>query len=83
MSGYRFIDLEILNVMKILCCPACYGTLELVENIEKKKGLASLLIVKCHCGYSHAFYTSSSSSHQSFDINKRAVYTFRALRQGY
>ena len=69
--------------MKILCCPACYGTLELVENIEKKKGLASLLIVKCHCGYSHEFYTSSSSSHQSFDINKRAVYTFRALGQGY
>ena len=84
VSGYRFIDLEILNnVMKIMCCPACYGALELVENIEKKKGLASLLIVKCHCGYSHEFYTSSSSSHQSFDINKRAVYTFRALGQGY
>ena len=47
VSGYRFIDLEILNnVMKILCCPGstCDGTLELVENIEKKKGMASFYL---------------------------------------
>ena len=44
VSGYRFIDLEILNnVIQLLCCPTCHGTLELYENGEKKKGLASLL----------------------------------------
>ena len=84
VSGYRFIDLEILNnVFQLLCCPTCHGILELFENSEKKKGLASFLSVKCHCGFSHDFYTSTSSSHQCFDVNKRAVYTFRALGQGF
>ena len=84
VCGYRFIDLEILNnVFQLLCCPTCHGALQLFENSEKKKGLASFLSVKCHCGFSHDFYTSTSSSHQSFDINKRAAYTFRALGHGF
>ena len=66
-SGYRVMDLEILSgVIRGLKCPnsntGCDG--------ELLKGLAYELAIECQCGYSSQFYTSQSSSRQSFDINK-------------
>ena len=51
--------------------------------MKNKKGLAYEMVIECQCGYSSQFYTSQSSSRQSFDINKRIVYTMRSLGQGY
>ena len=46
--------------------------------------MASLLIIQCQaCSYFHEFYTSLSSDHNSFDVNKRIVYGMRACGQGY
>ena len=85
-SGYRIVDLEILcDVIKGLKCPntGCQGELVLSENMKNKKGLASEMIIECQCMYSSKFYTSQSIDRQSFDVNKRLVYTMRSLGQGY
>ena len=49
VTGYRFIDLEILNiVVSTLRCPECMSSkLFLSENENKRKGLASCLYVNC------------------------------------
>ena len=53
ITGYRFIDVEILSdIITILCCPECKSSgLTLHENFNQKKGFASLLLLKCKCGF--------------------------------
>ncbi|XP_065660932.1 uncharacterized protein LOC136084596 [Hydra vulgaris] len=85
VTGYRFIDLEILNsVISTLICPVCMSSkLFLSENENKRKGLASCLYVNCCvCDYSREFYTSTLNIQKSFDINTRAVYAMRSCGQG-
>ena len=84
ICGNRIIDMEILsNIISILCCPECTKPcLKLSERFSHKKGLSSLLVISCECGYKHDFYTSSSCG-KSYDINRRTVYTMRACGQGY
>ena len=53
------------------------------ENPNKRKGLASELVIECQCGYKSEFYTSKSNFRQSFYLNKRIVYTMRSMGQGY
>ena len=43
--------------------------------VKIKKGLANELVIGCDCRYNSSFYTSQSFSKQSFDVNKRLVYT--------
>lgn len=86
VSGYRFMDLEILNsVINTLICPECNEKkLKLKENVGRKKGLASSLYVFCvNCEYKNDFYTSRQHPDSSFDVNKRIVYTMRSCGQGY
>nr|XP_047127825.1 uncharacterized protein LOC124808661 [Hydra vulgaris] len=86
VTGYRFIDLEILNsIVSTLRCPECMSSkLFLSENENKRKGLASCLYVNCCvCDYSREFYTSTLNIQKSFDINTRAVYAMRSCGQGY
>jgi len=85
-TGYRFIDLEILNsVVSTLRCPECMS-LELIlsEKENKRKGLASCLYIDCFiCNYSKEFYSSTFNKQKSYDINTRAVYAMRSCGQGY
>ena len=85
LNGNRIIDMEILSkVFEVLNCPVCDRShLKLNERMSMKMGLAYLLYVQCECGYSYDFYTSKSSAHNTYDINKRMVYTMRACGQGY
>ena len=81
ITGNRIIDMEVLGIVfNMFPCPSCSKMeLKLSENISKKKGLASLLIIQCQaCSFFHEFYTSLSSDHNSFDVNKRIVYGMRA-----
>ena len=41
------------------------------------------MVIECQYGYSSQIYTSQSSSRQSFDRNKRIVYTMCSLDHGY
>ena len=86
ITGYRFIDVEILtDVFALLCCPECKtnSSLKLHENFMMKKGLASMLELKCNkCGYKSKFYTSKQCD-RSFDINRRIVYSMRSCGQGH
>ena len=85
ITGYRMIDTEILaTVMNQALCPECnHATLNLGEHKSMKQGMASMMFVNCSsCPYSYEF-CSSRSCKRGFDINRRAVYTFRALGQGY
>jgi len=86
ISGYRFMDLEIMNnVINDLVCPECNEKeLHLKENVGRKKGLASSLYIVCRkCEYKNDFYTSRQHTDSSFDVNKRIVYTMRSCGQGY
>ena len=86
ITGYRLIDLEILNsVFSTLRCPECMSSeLSLSENEKKRKGLASCLYVRCSaCDYSKEFYSSIKNKQKSFDINTRVVYAMRSCGQGY
>ena len=81
ITGYRFIDTEILNnvIANLLCSECMTSSLSLSESTTNKKGLASCLYVKClSCGYSHQFFTSKSKDN-SVDINSRAVYAMLLL----
>ena len=57
----------------------CESDLALSENSKNKKGLANELVIGCDCRYNSSFYTSQIFSKQSFDVNKRLVYTMSAL----
>ena len=86
VTGYRLINLEILNtVFNALACPKCHQQkLILKDNVAKKRGLASFLFAFCsNCEYEKEFYTSSQQTDRSFDVNKRIVYAMRACGQGY
>ena len=85
ISGYRIIDIELLNsVFKEMRCPECTQlALSLNENVPKKMGLASSLYIECsRCLYKNEFFTSTMQD-SSFDVNKRMVYTMRSCGQGY
>ena len=49
ITGYRFVDMEILSTMvSMLCCPLCQShTLRLHECFVRKMGFASLLTINC------------------------------------
>ena len=85
ITGYRFVDVEISSDMiSFLCCPNCKGSgLMLHENFSKKKGFASLLLIKCECGFEKEFYSSQPASAKTHDINRRIIYTMRSIGQGY
>ena len=86
ITGYRIIDVEILNIdFSVFSCPSCgQQNLKLFENHTKKKGLSSFLYVQCQaCSFFREFYTSLASEHCSYDINKRIVYAMRACCQGH
>ena len=85
-SGYRLLDFEILfGVFKELNCPnsGCDGELKLTENVKNKKDQLVNLVLNVIVGIFKTLFTSQSSCHQSFDVNKRLVYTMRSLGQGY
>ena len=89
ITGYRFVDVEILTeIIQLLCCPACKSesrTLKLHENFSKKMGLSSMLVLKCIsrlCDFKKEFYTSRDCG-RSFDINRRVIYSMRSCGQGF
>jgi len=80
------MDMEILsNIFELLNCPSCnQQCIKLSEQMSRKKGMASLLLIYCtSCEYKSEFYTSTASKQNSFDVNKRIIYTMRACGQGY
>jgi hypothetical protein len=94
IQGYRLLDLSILqDIFICLNCPNCQetGTMFLEEDHQRKKGLASYLVLTCECGYEKEFYTSrtvdncnninttSKKGMKPFEINIRAVYGMRTI----
>ena len=81
------IDMEVLSdVMTLLCCPNCKNPgLKLLEGSSKKMGLSSFLNIVCeNCDHISDFHTSKKcGSSKSYDVNRRAVYTMRAIGQGF
>jgi hypothetical protein len=87
VSGYRMMDMHVLaNVFSAVLCPDCQNpSLSLTDRLSCKKGMASLLILQCNrfsCDFKKEFYTSNCCD-KSFDVNKRMVYTMRALGNGH
>ena len=83
-SGFRLIDLSILSsIFKLLPCGECKQlTLEMFENVPKRKGCASSLELRCQgCSWKEAFYTSPKTSY-FFEVNRRLVYAMRSVGCG-
>ena len=76
VSGYRFINLEVLGtIFKLLPCKECHEChLKLIEDDSHCIGCASCLSVWCSsCGCSEVFYTSEKLD-RCFEINRRMTY---------
>ena len=86
VSGYRFIDLEILYefVTHEVCCKLCgESSLVLEDNEHGRKGCVSHLRARCiSCGWTYTFHTSKKQGY-AFDANKRFVYAMRSLGKGH
>jgi hypothetical protein len=81
VSGYRFINLEILGtIFKLLPCKECHECqFMLIEDDSQCMGCASCLSVWCSSyGCSEVFYTSEKLDH-CFEINRRMTYAKRLI----
>lgn len=94
-QGYRLMDMAVLHdIISCLGCPECHecDSLYLEEDPVRKKGLASMIVIACDCGYKKETYTSKtvkksmcnvvSGNRQGlnpYDINIRAVYGMRSV----
>ena len=84
VSGYRFINLEILGtIFKLLPCKECHECqLMLIEDDSQCMRCTMSLSVWCSsCGCSEVFYTSEKLGH-CFEINRRMTYAMRLLGCG-
>lgn len=64
LTGYRFMDMEILaTVFSLMQCNNCgESNIQLSEISFQRHGCASCLRVLCmNCGWKHTFYTSKKS----------------------
>ena len=85
VSGYRLIDLEILSeLLSSLRCNECNNfSITLIENRFQRKGCASNLNIFCgECGWNNEFFTSKKQT-KSFEVNRRLIYSMRALGKGH
>lgn len=83
LTGYRFIDMEILSeLFQQMVCKECGGScLVLEDKPTERKGNASHLRVRCEkCGWVYTFYTLKKI-HHGFDVNRRLVYDMRSVGQ--
>ena len=65
MSGYRLIDITIFkSLISSSACPGCLNNVsEMVEQLPKKKGIASYFSTVCSkCNYSRNLYSSKTLS---------------------
>ena len=94
-SGYRLLDITIFkSLISSLACPDCLTTsLEMVEQLPKKKGFASYFPTVCSkCNYSRNLYSSKTFSPnlfkkkvgmKYFEANLRMVYATRSNGIGF
>ena len=94
LDGYRLLHLGVLErlVCTLLCPNCCDNNLYVDIDESQRKGLASYIIIRCRCGYSHGEYTSpvinpveeqERMGAKTFDINIRSVYAMRSCGQGH
>ena len=85
VTGFRFVDMELLNTaFSALRCADC-GEFSIVlsENQLKRMGCASSLRVLCeNCGWKHEFWTSKKED-LSFEVNRRLVYSMGSTVRGH
>ncbi|XP_032238287.2 uncharacterized protein LOC5512949 [Nematostella vectensis] len=85
VTGYRFVDMDILsNIFALLRCGDCGEfCLVLGEDEHNRKGCASKLRLTCqNCDWKHITYTSKVQG-QSYEVNRRLVYSMRTLGKGH
>ena len=94
MEGFRIIDITILsNLISCFACPDCKQcSLLLDESHDKRRGLASHLVVYCNsCNFEYETFTSkniysgtgSGRGSKPLEVNYRAVYACRTIGAGY
>ena len=85
VSGYRFIDMELLFAFVTeVCCKQCSDSnLVLEDNKHERKSCVSHLRVRYEsCGWVYTFHTSKKQEY-AFDANRRFVYAMRSLGKGH
>lgn len=86
--GFRLFDVSILKeLIDQVLCPTCRNkSLEIGENVDRRKGLASFFVVECsNCEFSYSNYTSKgvTGSQQLMEVNMRSVYAMRRIGVGH
>ena len=83
--GFRLCDMEILGQVfaHVRYCDCGNSTLVLMEDGMKRHGCSSSLRLFCkNCGWKYHFWSSKKQG-QSFEVNKRLVYSMRTLEKGH
>jgi len=93
-GGYIMMDFSIMKIMlsSFSKCPQCSNSLDISNNLTKKKGLACCIVLSCsaaECGWNREFYSSKKidrnhlSGPNPFDVNYRSVIAFREIGNGH
>ena len=92
-SCYILIDTSVLNELlnKVSSCPECNEReISIMNNLEKKLGLACNLVMSCNrCNWSSELYSSreieqnNTPGRNPFDINIRTIMAFLENGKGY
>ena len=96
IQAYRLVDMFIFqDILETLRCPDCHetGCLYIEKAQKRKKGLASMLLIACECGYEKQTYSShtveknndggTNKGMKPFDVNIRFIYAMRTIGSGH
>ena len=88
IEGFRLIDMPILqDLLGSLFCPECLEpSLNINEDMAKRKGLSSFLTVTCStCPFSWSSHTSKGAKNDQrvMEVNLRSVYAMRRCGAGH
>ena len=90
-EAYLLINMSVLQVIVELIgkCPQCPGKLEIFNDLERRKGFAYLLKLRCkECLWEYDIYTSSKVCNSNkvgpkfIEMNLRMVLAFREIGRG-
>lgn len=82
------LDLELLSafIKNSSRCKACdsIGSLDLTEDVSRRNGLASKIVITCgKCDYTNSSMSSKVTRKRLYEVNVRYTYGMRSIGKGY
>lgn len=84
-SQYALMDMDGIcaAITQICVCRECGGSVELIEIVTKRVGVASVYSLNCEvCSAAQRFETSKKTTSGLYEANLRLVYALRSIGKG-